>query len=705
MVELCPPNTSGMLAINLPSAIVMEQLSLDRTFRAISVSCINSPADTVVGGPLDDIRLLKENLDSRQLCKTTLLPVPFAYHTEMMLPICSKLAEITRRVQINPPTIPVVLNVSGDVLAPGQNLRPEYFVKHCIAPVQLDRSIKTLASQLGFEGAKTWIEIGPHPSILPMIKLNQSATVEDVFLPSMRRGQGTQLTLSTSLRKLYQEYLPLDWRAVFADTDAHCIDLPSYPFDKKRFFVPYYAPKATAPSEIPGTNWKLLGRITQQQDTFSVFEIPIEHLESLMRGHVVAGMPLCSASTYIELAMASLNTRHAMDGQGLISLRDLQFTSPLVYDVAKNKTVATRIEGHVTSGSLLISSRTGDGVGYEHFKARFHLEPMGKVGNDLASAWEEIRKRIEVITALTPPPESFSTRTLYEVIFQRVVQYSPEYQTLQTITMTSDHMEACGILQLPPSHEPEGYVISPVFVDTLLHIAGFVVNMHSGKDAFICNETEEVLLVPEFVDASKPYRVYCKCTWQDTETMIADSYAVELEGESRVVSFLRGMQFRKVRMEGLRKNLALAAGKPPQYSRIRSATVLDRPRASGRARSSTITTMAPPKIVLPSIEAQVRAIVTSACGLDSDSELIGTTNLKDLGVDSLMFIEISMRLRKTLQLQTTQGLSSCETVGDIVLLATKRMHGGTAGIIDTPPASPTTTFSLDTGRLPTVFEG
>jgi len=89
-------------------------------------------------------------------------------------------------------------------------------------------------------------------------------------------------------------------------------------------------------------------------------------------------------------------------------------------------------------------------------------------------------------------PEVFSTRTAYEVIFPRVVEYSREYHTMQSLTAEASRMEGCADVRLPSDYDRGKFVVHPVFIDTLLHVAGFVANLQGQiNDAYICSEPSD----------------------------------------------------------------------------------------------------------------------------------------------------------------------------------------------------------------------
>jgi len=83
--------------------------------------------------------------------------------------------------------------------------------------------------------------------------------------------------------------------------------------------------------------------------------------------------------------------------------------------------------------------------------------------------------------------ETLRTRTIYELVFSRIVQYSKQYQVIRSMAVNGWQGEAFASVQLPGDCASEGFVAQPIFVDSL-HAAGFIINSHIAQgDAYICS--------------------------------------------------------------------------------------------------------------------------------------------------------------------------------------------------------------------------
>lgn len=709
MMQKCAVGITGMIAVNLGPSTVNETLRCSDGFSALSIACYNSATDCVVSGPLDQLQAYKVYLDSEVHCKNVLLSVPFGYHSPAMAPLLDDLALVARSVTIKPPTILVVSNVLGDVVMPGDGsvFRPEYFVRHCAEPVQFAKGIHALVAQPAFAKVEAWIEIGPHTTSIPMLKANAKLSKDTLLLGSLRKQQDAWSTLVNSLSQLYLSNVDLLWREVFSHVPVElCVDLPSYPLARTKFWVPFKENRPLGIQTVAGvvpnpinliSEYKMLHAWAQYPSPVNghvaIFETPISHLASSIVGHTVGGVPLCPASVYLEQVLAGIELakRHMgrnFDGSHPV-LRKLEFAKPLVYDESVTRTVITSISMDNGSGAFSVSSRVGPSEESVHVHGEYRFQTVLETTSKFSRVFPSVARQMAAVKR--EASQIFSTRTAYQVIFPRVVSYSKEYHTMQNITVDASGMEGCALVKLPSDHDKGKYVAHPVFVDTLLHVAGFVANMQgAANDAFICSEVGTVKVIPELIDNATSYTVYCNNAWLESEgVMLTEAYAVQIAEPKRIVAHLKGMAFRRVRLDSLKKGLALAAGK----SLVPHATGLKPVFSAPTQAVAHVLTRKPvtQKQISPTsrdIRADVLKVISETCDINATSIDV-ETDLASLGVDSLMSIEIFGTLQDmfTDAHLDAHALSSCSSVADIIREVSAKSTTGPASYKTHSPAS------------------
>jgi acyl carrier protein len=267
------------------------------------------------------------------------------------------------------------------------------------------------------------------------------------------------------------------------------------------------------------------------------------------------------------------------------------------------------------------------------------------------------------------PPETFLARTIYELIFPRVVDYGVAYRIIQSLTVNASGEEGFAIIRLSIDDNPKTkFVAHPIFMDSLFHVAGFIANMKGDLgDAYICNAVGSMQIIPESVDATASYVVYCSNVWlPDEGIMRADTYALQLTNPQRIVAHLKGLQFLRVRFDSFKRVLSLAAGSvvsrqdpdSAEYPKLAYITESSAPPAQLSCHSN---------IQKPALSAEVMQIVSQTCDIDSMA-FDAHTDLASLGVDSLLSIEIFDMLQRAFPHTrlNAQALAFCHTINEIV---------------------------------------
>ncbi|KAI0322049.1 beta-ketoacyl synthase [Amylostereum chailletii] len=681
MVSQCPVNTTGMIAINRSPDVVQSILTSLSSLSEISIACYNSHSDCVVAGPLKQLHILKTHLDAEVQCKNALLSVPFGYHSPAMQPFLSDLIEVGNRVTIQPPTIPVVSNSSGKVIHPGTQgvFNPEYYARHCSEPVQFLKGMTALLQTTGLEDIDVWIEIGPHPSTLPMIKVHPLLAKGSKLLASAKKHQDGWTTMASTLAQLYTTQVDVKWRKVFSHLPSiACIPLPAYPWSRSKFWVPFkenahgLSPSQLPPSHLISEYSMLHAWVQYPSETngqTAIFETPIARLAKSILGHKVGDHPLCPASVYHELALSGVQLTAKQLGlkfkDTFVALGSIDYAKPLVYRDAVSCSVWTSITLNTNgSGSWKVSSQVDSSPENDNCVGLFRFQPLATTTTKFTQVQPVVLRQIAAVIA-HGDAETFSTRTAYEIIFPRVVDYAKEYHTMKTLTVSPDGMEGYSIIQLPQNHDQSPFVVHPVFMDTLLHVAGFVANMQGGiKDAFICSKVDSVKVIPELFDAHASYGVYISNAWlADERVMLAEAYAVDLGASRKVVAHLKGMHFRKVQLSSLKRSLASSNGQsqrePQQLQPSLRRTFTGHP---------TTPSAVPTSQTLPrKVTSEVVRIVAETCDI-SPAVLDVDADLEAHGVDSLLSIELLHKLAAAFPNAgfNSQALNACRTVGDII---------------------------------------
>ncbi|MEV8634245.1 SDR family NAD(P)-dependent oxidoreductase [Streptosporangium sp. NPDC051023] len=191
------------------------------------IAAVNGPAATVVSGAADAVARIEE-IAAGQGIRTRRLRVDRAFHSPLVDAVLDEFARIAETVRFQPPRIPIVSNVTGEFAL---SMTADYWVRHIRQAVRFGDGVRTLLH----EGVRTFVELGPD-GVLSALARSGTDAEGVVFAPTQRRtGSGVHAVLS-ALAQVQVTGGHVDWARVFAGTRARLVDLPTYAFQRSRYW-------------------------------------------------------------------------------------------------------------------------------------------------------------------------------------------------------------------------------------------------------------------------------------------------------------------------------------------------------------------------------------------------------------------------------------------------------------------------------------
>ncbi|KAJ5675932.1 type I iterative polyketide synthase [Penicillium macrosclerotiorum] len=680
MMELCQLETTSMLAVNLSAETMRHHIDNSPEFHNLAISCDNSQSDCVVGGPISQLQSLKAKLNTMKT-RSKLLDVPMAYHTSAMDPILSQLTEVAKTLEISGPRIPVMSNVFGRLVQPDERAFSfEYFAMHCRQTVAFNAGVHELSrSGLGAEISR-WIEIGPHPSLLPMVSTRLDSNTTDL-LPSLRKGTPASAAIAKLLCHFYQNTTMLNWRKAF-DERAVLSTFPAMPFSEQEFGIhyPHESPQRQSDEDDQiidsQTSHTFLSKIVQRPSETNgeaIFETPIAVFKDYIIGHLVCEHALCPASVYHEMALAACKWTQLDDDEQVIrTLSNVLYMAPLLYSEDSSAIVRVSIKpsgGYKAGYSFSVGSYNAGSdpqqqiihcQGQLKMRSTAHAQKYAKLVPLMERQTERFLRNDQSSTQV------FLRKAMYEKVFTRVVTYSELYQMVQSIRIDGD--EALAICRFPNS-QGETSEANTILMDVLLHVAGFVANLNiENEEVCICKEVKSATMAREFPFSDTTFKVYCNnLEIAASSVVIADAYAVDSQG---VIAVFKGMVFQRVKLTRMAQALRLTAARssPSHQSVTIGGANLVAPKSSVLDSK--------PHSVLVDKQPAIREIIARTCNLEV-SNLAADTDLHAIGFDSLMIIELSSNLSSKLRTSIDiSALEECKTVEDVEQLCNDEGQSG-----------------------------
>lgn len=225
------PATGTMAAVFANEATVAAVLASDKEAE-VAIATLNGPTNTVIAGTTIAIDAAIAQFKEHGI-RTQRLQVSHAFHSPLMEPILPVFEQMARQVSYQPAQIPLALNVSGTLLAPGQTLEAAYWRQHARQAVQFEKGLKSLYEA----GFRYFLELGPQPVLCGMGRRCLSES-EVNWLPTLKRHQSDWTGTLAGLTELYQQGCSIDWAAFdrpYAYRRLH--GLPTYPFQRQRYWI------------------------------------------------------------------------------------------------------------------------------------------------------------------------------------------------------------------------------------------------------------------------------------------------------------------------------------------------------------------------------------------------------------------------------------------------------------------------------------
>lgn len=232
LVASQPPG--AMLAVRASESELKALLSGE-----ISIAAINAPNLVVASGPVSAIESLEAALDARKIASRR-LQASHAFHSAMLDPIIAPFMELVRSVELRAPQIPFVSNVTGRWITAAQATDPCYWVSHLREPVRFFDCLATLLD----DSPRALLESGPSEALSQLGRQHPARRDIHDFIPSLPPRTGGEAAIATATGKLWLAGVTIDWAAAHRGEKRRRVSLPTYPFERQRYWAEPRKPAA-----------------------------------------------------------------------------------------------------------------------------------------------------------------------------------------------------------------------------------------------------------------------------------------------------------------------------------------------------------------------------------------------------------------------------------------------------------------------------
>ncbi|MFF1272569.1 type I polyketide synthase [Streptomyces marokkonensis] len=491
LMDALPPGGAMAAVAAAEDEVAGVTARLSGTGRAVEIAAVNGPGSVVVSGDEAAVRETVAYLRERGR-STTPLRVSHAFHSSRMEPVLADFAEVLRGLSFAPPRLGLVTAVRGRRATDEELCTPEFWVDHVRRPVRFADSVAYLREQ----GAAHFVELGPDAVLTGLVRRCLTASgpepageaaepaaggerhVAPLVVPALRGTRPEADTLTDTVAALHARGVPVDWEACFAGRGGRRVPLPTYAFQRRRYWLdasPRHAP--VGPPDSPAHPLLSSRTATADDDGLLLGGLVSVSGRPWLADHRVAGSVVLPATAFVEMAL------HAGASVGAPVLDELVLTAPA--SLPSDGTVELRVK---------VSGPDGEG----RRTVVFHTRPHPSAGDrpwqrhasgTLAPEQRPADGSAAVTGAVTgagpapwPPPGAVPLTAdrpdadPYEQLSGSGLDYGPAFRGLRAAWRCGKELyaevalpEAPG-LPLTEADDGPGFLLHPALLDAALHV-------------------------------------------------------------------------------------------------------------------------------------------------------------------------------------------------------------------------------------------
>ncbi|MFI1018414.1 type I polyketide synthase [Streptomyces sp. NPDC020965] len=456
----------AMVSVALPAAEA-EALTGD----GVSLAAVNGPSSVVLSGDRSALTPVVERLSAEGV-RTKWVPVDYASHSAHMERIREELASLLSGIEPKTSRIPLYSTVSAQVIDTSV-MDAGYWFDNIRGTVRFHETVQALIT----DGLTAFVEISPHPVLAMSVQdtLDQ-AEATGLSIGTLRRDENEHETFLTAAAQLFVAGLSIDWHtAAFTDLDTRRVDLPTYAFQRERFWLQSAAGTIGDAAGLGQgvTGHPLLGAVVAVADRDVAVLTGRVSLRThpWLADHAVHGTVILPGTAHVELAI------RAGDQVGAARLEELVIHSPLLLTDAADETGQTGQTGDGVDLQVVVGAADGSGYRSIDIHSRPHTDAdwsqddwTHHASGVLTSASGRPAEPSDELAAW--PPQGANPVDLdgiYERLAGAGFGYGPVFQGLRAAWRSGQDVYAEVELTAGDTTDPADYGIHPALFDAALH--------------------------------------------------------------------------------------------------------------------------------------------------------------------------------------------------------------------------------------------
>ncbi|MFV6029065.1 SDR family NAD(P)-dependent oxidoreductase [Streptomyces sp. NPDC056264] len=346
-------DSGGMTSVAAPASWVTDRL--DRWGGELEVAAVNGPRSIVVSGPLPGLDLMEKECAAEGI-RVRRVPVRYASHSryveELRTPLLAALDGLSPREA----TVPFVSTVTGESVDTS-TLDADYWYRNLRHTVRLDEAVGTLLGR----AHRAFAEMSPHPVLTAgLLDTAEQAGTDAFAVGTLRRDDGGLDRFLASLGEAHVRGVRVDWRPAFTGHRTRPVELPTYAFQRRRYWVQAAPPGPgdVAAAGVDAADHPLLGAEitlagTDERVLTGTVRVPAQ---PWLADHQVSGVALLPGTAFVDLAL------RAGERCGHPAVEELTLQAPLFLPEGGEPRIQVRVGPPDGTGrrEFRVHSRTGD---------------------------------------------------------------------------------------------------------------------------------------------------------------------------------------------------------------------------------------------------------------------------------------------------------------------------------------------------------
>ncbi|HEX6519138.1 MAG TPA: beta-ketoacyl synthase N-terminal-like domain-containing protein, partial [Streptosporangiaceae bacterium] len=418
----------------------------------VSMAAINGPASVVISGDDDAVLDIAAYWSARGR-KTRRLRVSHAFHSPHMDEMLTEFRWVAEAMSYSAPSIPIVSNLTG-VLATAEELcSPHYWVRHAREGVRFSDGIRWLESH----GVRTFLELGPDGVLTAMAHECLADDGDQVFAAPLLRGDRDEpAVVIAAVAGAHVRGVPVDWAGLFGGLGARRVELPTYAFQRERFWLGGAGSGDAAGLGLVAAGHPLLGAAVELPGSGGVVLTGWLSAGGLgwLGDHVVRGRVVVPGTALLEMVV------RAGDEVGCGRVAELVIEVPLALPPRDGVQVRVSVAEPDERGcrEVVVFGRAGGGGSW----VRHAAGVVGPAGPGAGAAELEV----------WPPAGAVPVEVagLYDRLAEAGLEYGPVFRGLRAAWRRGEELFA--EVGLPEGITVAGFAVHPALLDAALHVTG-----------------------------------------------------------------------------------------------------------------------------------------------------------------------------------------------------------------------------------------